>query len=288
MLPPAQCGLHQGATSHLHQYNNIQKHSDKKISTNTNTQPPAQCGLKKTQRWKIQLQTYTNTQLHQVVTWQIHKHKKKWKYKKSGPGWSTLWCHLELPPQSPLTIILIHLNFISIIPWEICDHTLLPLLWWRPQYLRVTNRYFGEQLAEASEVNNGRQVAQKYEQQILLVEVTLVRAEVGWPWTDETKNVGSCLTGSAPVLVRLPLSALALRISWTECPGSYCMCVSACVCVAPWVLWTDTWLWAECFVCADLGPSVPVNRYMYMGQIPQDGNFGQNVVLFFKVEPSCD
>ena len=130
--------------------------------------------------------------------------QKKWKYKKSGPGWSTLWCHLELPPQSPLTIILIHLNFISIIPWEICDHTLLPLLWWRPQYLRVTNRYFGEQLAEASEVNNGRQVAQKYEQQILLV--TLVRAEVGWPWTDETKNVGSCLTGSAPVLVRLPPS----------------------------------------------------------------------------------
>ena len=189
--------------------------------------------------------------------------QKKWKYKKSGPGWSTLWCHLELPPQSPLTIILIHLNFISIIPWEICDHTLLPLLWWRPQYLRVTNRYFGEQLAEASEVNNGRQVAQKYEQQILLVEVTLVRAEVRWPWTDETKNVGSCLTGSAPVLVRLPLSALALRISWTECPGSYCMCVSACVCVAPWVLWTDTWLWAECFVCADLGPSVSVNRYVY-------------------------
>ena len=115
-----------------------------------------------------------------------------------------------LPPQSPQTIILIHLNFISIIPWEIYDHTLLPLLWWRPQYLRVTNRYFGEQLAEASEVNNGRQVAQKYEQQILLMQVTLGRAEVGWPWTDETKNVGSCLTGSAPVLVRLPPSV---------CPG---------------------------------------------------------------------
>ena len=258
MLPPVQCGLHQGATWHLHQYNDTQKHSDKKISTNTNTQPPAQCGLKnkhiscdtnkKTQRWKIQLQIYTNARLHQVVTWQIHKHKKKWKYKKSGPGWSTLWCHLELPPQSPLTIILIHLNFISIIPWEICDHTLLPLLWWRPQYLRVTNRYFGEQLAEASEVNNGRQVAQKYEQQILLVEVTLARAEVGWPWTDETKNVGSCLTGSAPVClsVSLPLSALALRISWTECPGSYCVCVYVSVC----------WLPGSCGQTPDIEPHV--------------------------------
>ena len=30
--------------------------------------------------------------------------------------------------------------------------------------------------------------------------------------------------------------------------------------------------------------------YDYMGQIPQDGNVGQNVVLFKKkkVEPSCD
>ena len=62
VLPPAQCGLHQGATWHLHQYNDIQKHRDKKISTNTNTQPPAQCGLKNRyiafdtnanpQRWK--------------------------------------------------------------------------------------------------------------------------------------------------------------------------------------------------------------------------------------------
>ena len=28
---------------------------------------------------------------------------------------------------------------------------------------------------------------------------------------------------------------------------------------------------------------------LYMGQVPQDGNFGQNVALFKKkVEPSCD
>ena len=27
---------------------------------------------------------------------------------------------------------------------------------------------------------------------------------------------------------------------------------------------------------------------IHMGQIPQDMNFCQNVVLFFKVEPSCD
>ena len=257
MLPPAQGGLHQGATWHLLQDNDIQKHSDKKISTNTNTQPPAQCGLKnkhiscdtnkKTQRWKIQLQIYTNTRLHQVVTWQIHKHKKKWKYKKSGPGWSTLWCHLELPPQSPLTIILIHLNFISIIPWEICDHTLLLQPWWRPQYLRVTNRYFGEQLAEASEVNNGRQVAQKYEQQILLVEVTLVRAEVGWPWTDETKNVGSCLTGSAPVCLSVSLCLPWLCGSLGQNALALIVCVWVRVCV---------WLPESCGQTPDFEPNV--------------------------------